>query len=88
MARPRQVPPSIQRPTRSSGRKRQGAKEVEVVRVEAADAPTQQVQSRRKNTRTTSQLPKTPDGAAKKRSVRSVPQENPEEEAEGEDEQK
>jgi hypothetical protein len=83
MARPSQASASSN-PTR--GRTRQAAKEIEVVAVEAADAPTQRVYLRRPNTKTSPQTPKTPSGTAKKRSSRSAPQEQPEEEVEAEDE--
>ena len=78
MARPSQASASSQ-PTRSSLRTRQAGTEIEVVGVEAADAPTQRVHLRRQNTRTSPQTPKTPSGSAKKRTSRSVPQQQPEE---------
>jgi hypothetical protein len=83
MVRAKQAPPSSQRPTRSSGRV---AEEVEVVDIEAADAPTQRLRSLRKNTRKTSQLPKT-SNVAKKSALRPAPPKEPEEEVESEDEQ-
>lgn len=83
MARPSQASASSN--PKKTGRTRQAAKEIEVVAVEAADAPTQRVVSRRPNTKTSPQTPKTPSGPAKKRTSRSAPQELPEEEVEAED---
>ena len=89
MARAKQAPSSTQRSMRSSGRKSQAPKEVEVVGIEAAEAPTQRIRSKRQPKPAKSSLrPKTSNGAAKKRAPRSVPREEPQEELEVEDEPK
>ena len=89
MARASQAAASTQRLTRSSVRKSQGTKEIEVAGIEATEAPTQRVRSRgRPKPAKPSQQQKTSNGAAKKRASLSVPQEEPEEELEAEEEQK